>query len=142
MSCVANKGDSRPGRTGTEVYDFCCILRSDRSFEYIVSEPRFLEKLPRDGVGFYGWEMLDEESVKIMAQSGGRRAEDKGQGADAEDRGQRTGGQSGFGGWGKGRAWVSMVRGQGSVDRKGKTRKGMVGWFFCGVVILTLKKRR
>ena len=39
-----------------------------RDLGVAVSEPRVLDKLPKDGVGFYGWEALDEKSAKSISQ--------------------------------------------------------------------------
>ncbi len=58
-----------------------------RDLGVAVSEPRVLEKMPKDGIGFYHWEMLDAQSAEHMAQSGvgrERRTEDGGQ--RTEDR--------------------------------------------------------
>ena len=84
-----------------------------RDLGVAVSEPRFLEKLPVDGVGFYGWEKMDvggqrtedggqrfrrfrwtgkRASVPI-AQSSKLKAQSKGGG---KDRGQRTEGREVF----------------------------------------------
>lgn len=44
-----------------------------RDLGVAVSEPRLLEKLPMDGLGFYGWELLDvrsEESILLMTDGG------------------------------------------------------------------------
>ncbi len=41
-----------------------------RDLGVAVSEPRFLERLPKDGVGFYGWEKVDVRSVARMTQNG------------------------------------------------------------------------
>ena len=89
-----------------------------RDLGVAVSEPRFLKKMPKDGVGFYGWEIWGGEEIPgwpegkeqrfrwtgkrasvpmRMAQSAEREAEraeriekGKGRGRKTEDRGRRA----------------------------------------------------
>ena len=46
------------------------ISSDGRDLGVAVSEPKLLENIPRDGVGFYGWETLDTQSAESMAKDG------------------------------------------------------------------------
>jgi len=69
-----------------------------RDLGVAVGEPKVVKELPKEGVGFYKWETLDQESVERIADRAGSREHGAGSrehgagsmGRVAEDRGQRS----------------------------------------------------